>query len=290
MDNTYLSRMKFRKSLIAQNPTETIQCNPICNSAVLELHDWIFSTYLPARFPQIYHLNSSSNPGGQRSLFNTANSTSIPLNPQSPLSALRALGENIDTDFLLLMPSSRRDPSSGSDSSSSPIYNLEAFICCCPSGFTLRSKLGMPLAEIHTPVPGYKAKLEKSMDRFFARLECGRAVKRSNWTITTDDVLFKQGGTHGHGDDEDTGQQEEVVVENCRLRSERQTLFRLPQSRAIVFSFKTYMYTLSEIKNAGHAEALVEAIEGLRRGNVPEMNHYKRAEVWGKPVIEFLRR
>jgi hypothetical protein len=38
----------------------------------------------------------------------------------------------------------------------------------------------MKLRDIHGPVPGYKEKLEKSMDRFFEKLEVGRVVRRSN--------------------------------------------------------------------------------------------------------------
>ncbi|CZT16490.1 uncharacterized protein RCC_02333 [Ramularia collo-cygni] len=282
LDNTYADRMKFRRSTIDKNPDATMQCNPVGVPAVLELHDWIFRTYLPTRFPSIYHLTP------ENSLFNTVSNTSVPLVPASPLRALDALGEHVDTDFVLLLPTSKA-------ADGSPIYHLQAFVCCCPMGFSLRQKSGMPLAEIHSPVPGYKAKLEKSMDRFFARLECAKPVKRSNWTITTDDVLFKEDGTHFHSpsyedeSEEIKQQRRDVVVENCRLRSERQILFRLPNTKAIVFAFKTYLYKLSEAKEEGYAEALADAIEGLKTGNVPEMNHYKRGTVWAEPVVDYLR-
>lgn len=268
-----------------EHPDATIRCDTSCAPAVLELHDWIFSTYLPKRFPKTYHLTSSPH----RSLFNTASASSISLDPASPHDALRALGEHVDTDFLLLLPSSIA-------ADGSPIYHLQAFVCCFPSGFSLRQQLGSPLSDIHIPVPGYKAKLQRSMDRFFAKLECGKAVKRSNWAITTDDALFKEDGNHFHdsssSSDEVKGieqQRQEVVIENCRLRSERQTLFRLPSTKAIVFSFKTYQYHLADAKEEGYAEALAEAIEGLQTGNVPEMNHYKRGTVWAEPVLGFLR-
>jgi hypothetical protein len=44
----------------------------------------------------------------------------------------------------------------------------------------MRKKINLTLANIHTPVPGYAAKLEKSMDRFFATLPVGKIVKRIN--------------------------------------------------------------------------------------------------------------
>jgi hypothetical protein len=281
-----------------EHPENTIQCNPIGERAVFELHDWIFRTYLPARFPRIY----KAQPGANAGLLNKASNRVIPFHPASAREALDALGENVDTDFLLLLPCSET-------ADGLPIYHLQAYVCCFPSGFTLQEKIGMPLAQIHTPVPGYKAKLEKSMDRFFARLECGKAVKRSNWTITTGTELYVSGGTHFHENrasdapideaEKETAstavqndierQKAEVRVEDCRLRSERQTLFRLPESKAIVFSFKTYQYLLEEVKKDGYAEELAQAIEGLAEGNVPEMNFYKRGVVWGEPILRYLR-
>lgn len=55
-----------------------------------------------------------------------------------------------------------------------------------------------------------------------------------------------------------------------------QSLFRLPQSGAIVFVIKTYMYPIQEVKDNGYGEELAAAIEGLQTGNVPEMFFYKR--------------
>lgn len=66
-------------------------------------------------------------------------------------------------------------------------------------------------------------------------------------------------------------------------------LHRLPESHAILFSFKTYLYTLPEIKSEGLGEALADAIDGLKQGNVPEFHFYKRAAVWGDSAKAYLR-
>lgn len=73
------------------------------------------------------------------------------------------------------------------------------------------------------------------------------------------------------------------------LRCERQTLHRLPQTKALVFAFKTYLYPLREIKEEGKGEELAAAIEGLETGSVPQMMFYKRGVVWGEAVKRFLR-
>ncbi len=80
-----------------------------------------------------------------------------------------------------------------------------------------------------------------------------------------------------------------TTVLKTHLRCERQTLHRLPGSEAIVFSFKTYLYPLSEIKNEGLGEELAQAVDGLKGGSVPGMHFYKRAVVWGEVVKAYLR-
>lgn len=66
-------------------------------------------------------------------------------------------------------------------------------------------------------------------------------------------------------------------------------LHRLPECRAILFSFKTYLYTLPEIKDEGLGEVLSEAIDGLKQGNVPMFHFYKKAAVWGESVKAYLK-
>ncbi|KAK5169462.1 uncharacterized protein LTR77_005438 [Saxophila tyrrhenica] len=305
MDKTYLDRMKLRTSILDAHTKETYQCNEPCTEAVYEIYEWTFGTYLPRRFPTMYRLCSNPDaPSGQVNfLHNIPANEYIPLTPPSASSALYTLGRHIDTDILLLLPSS-------SAVDGMPIYHLQAYVCCFPSGFKTHEKLGLPLASIHAPVPGYKAKLEKSMDRFFAKMELGKAVRRANWSVTTDDKLFSMGGSHMYEDGrtEASGgnqktldveaedleesievQRKEVRVEECRLRCERQTLHRLPRTKALVFAFKTFQYTLDEVKSEGSGEELADAVEGLGLGSVPDMAFYKRQVVWGDRVVEFLR-
>lgn len=112
--------------------------------------------------------------------------------------ALEILAQTVDEDFLVLLPEASVRPDHP------PKYILQAYVACFPSGFNTRTKLGLRLAEIHGPVPGYEEKLERSMDRFFARVEVGRAVKRVNWTLTTGTELFAAfGSVHGYSGGEE---------------------------------------------------------------------------------------
>lgn len=56
-----------------------------------------------------------------------------------------------------------------------------------------------------------------------------------------------------------------------------------------MFSFKTYLYPLKQVKEEGLGEELATAIEGLEKGSVPEMYFYKRGVVWGEEVKAYLR-
>lgn len=291
MDNTYLSRMHLRRELIEAHHASTVHSNTVAEPAVLEFHSCMTKKYLPIRFPTIFRPRSAQT-GPE--LYNAVSNSSLPLHPSSATSALASLGEHIDTDFLFLLP--HRTAADGS-----PVYHLEAFVTCFPSGFNTREMCGLPLAAIHKPVPSYKETIEKSMDRFFAKIEVGRVVKRVNWSITTNDLLFAEEGNHLYveGEEESSGdagsvgndierQKQEVVIENCRLRCERQTLHRLPKTKALVFAFQTYQYTLAEVKAEGNGPSLAEAIDGLGVGNAPGMKSYKRGVIWGDRVKEYL--
>lgn len=184
----------------------------------------------------------------------------------------------------------------------------------------------MKLAHIHAPVPGYSVKLEKSMDRFFAGFGFGKVVKRQNWSVQVGEDLFRLKGNHlstgpnssstgasgdqfGNGVESNEGikmappvaevgdrvkeiwdkEGESVDPRDCRLRCERQTLHRLEKTGALVFAFKTYLYTLDEVVEDGLADEMADAVEGLGTGSVPAIKVYKRGVVWGSKVCEYLR-
>jgi hypothetical protein len=287
MDSTYRSRIQLRKQLIARERYEVLACNPEAVPAVLELYEWLTCTYLPTRFPTLFSLAGSN-------LLNEVTSELLPLSlPPTHAGAeqaLEILGENVDDEFLFLQKSNKPEDQGK--------YRMEAFINCFPSGFNTREKLNMLLADIHTPVPGYEAKLEKSMDRFFASLLVGRIVKRANWSISTTGELFCLAGNHmteaeaslaAKEKKEEEREEDDIDLSKTLVRCERQTLHRLPATGALVFGFKTYMYPLSEIRFEGSGEVLAEAIDGLGLGSVPGMTIYKRQVIWGEKVKAYLR-
>jgi len=163
MDRNYLKRITLRKQIMQEHHDIAIQAKPEAKPAVDELYTWLVNTYLPIRYPTMFSVSSLG-------LLNHTTSQYLPLQPTSdPVKTFEILGENLDEDILILLPSDDGDG-----------YTLKGYVTCFPAGFNTKEKLGLKLRDIHTPVPGYKQKLELSMDRFFDRLEVGKVVKRAN--------------------------------------------------------------------------------------------------------------
>ncbi|KAF3033841.1 hypothetical protein E8E11_001618 [Didymella keratinophila] len=276
MDKIYHERIQIRRDLIKNEHHEVIGSNTKADEAVFELYTWLTTAYLPKRFPTMFTPTASG-------LLNNTTKEILPSTPRSATHALELLGSHIDNEFLILLPSSA--PEDGGK------YRLEAFTTCFPSGFRTRGKLGLLLASIHDPVPHYAQKLERSMDRFFASLPAFKIVKRWNWTISTTGDLFCVSGNHATSDELKDGKvaKGNVDLRMTFLRCERQTLHRLPQSKAVVFAFKTYQYPIAELRDEGSGEALCEAIDGMGTGSAPGMVVYKRQVVWGDKIKAFLR-
>ncbi|KAK7514645.1 uncharacterized protein IWZ02DRAFT_430824 [Phyllosticta citriasiana] len=277
MDNTYLERLNLRRKLIKEQGRNVVAANDCIAPAVNEHYTWLTSTYLPQRFPSMFRISED-----KKVLHNLTTHEDIPLQPPSDIEgSLRILSSNVDTEFYFLRHAPERDNK----------YVLEAYSSCSPS-FDQPSKLNRKLADIHNPnVPGYAAKLELSMDRFFAKMPVGRVVKRHNWSINTTGTFFNMDTMHMYeGQRTEKLKKDEFDPDRFKMRCERQTLHRLLENQdVIVFSFKTYQYPLRQLKEEGAGEDLASAIEGLSKGNVPQMAWYKRAVIWEDVVKEYLR-
>lgn len=202
MDKNYEDRIEYRRGILQEHHDIVVAVNDDIriNPAVKELYNFLFGTYLPERYPTMFKLHTTEyEQGTEYMLQNLITNELFPARPKSTtktMKLLETMGKQIDEDFLLLLPEENGEKD--------PKYVLEAFITICPSGFNPREKLGKRLSDIHEPVPAYGERLESSMDRFFAKLEAGKYVKRVNWSITTGAELYAAGDgtTHAHKGDE----------------------------------------------------------------------------------------
>jgi hypothetical protein len=108
---------------------------------------------------------------------------------------------------------------------------LTAALLCFPAAWTLREKIGLPLSRIHVPVARYDADVGRRVQRMFDGLVPGRALWRANLLRYDDPALFQP---HTEAAPRPVGRPESPY-----LRSERQTIVRLPRTGAVVFSIHT---------------------------------------------------
>lgn len=117
---------------------------------------------------------------------------------------------------------------------------LTGAILCFPAYWTLAEKMGRNLARIHSPVHEYDENIQKRVQRLFDALRPDRILCRSNANLHVSSELFTPKA--------ETEPESRVDVARGEfLRSERQTLRKLPKSGAIVFGIHTYMVRVSQL-------------------------------------------
>ena len=125
--------------------------------------------FLCARYSQYFRLEGST-------FYNGILETSTDLKTTEPLHVLLY---NIPEDFAIMI----RDPKTG-------IYSFRAGIIMSSLGWSLGSKIGLKLHEIHAPIPDYKEKMQFSMDRYFSKKPTDKAIQRGSWGIEIDQPLY----------------------------------------------------------------------------------------------------
>jgi hypothetical protein len=232
-DELYEAEAAQRDALLRERADDVLALLPVAEEAAGELLALV-AAFLLEHHPDRFRRGDEGDavivgPGGR------------PVDLADP-NPLRAAGRLVQEDLCLLQQ--------GPDGES---YRLTGAALCFPAHWRLREKLGLPLAAIHGPVPGFAQRLEAPVDRFFAALAAERPVWRANWSVVEDATLH-----HPHPRLPVPGLTADNAGEKLWLRVERQTLRRLPRTRAIVFTIRTLVRPLGEVA-ADPATALVLA-------------------------------
>lgn len=175
-----------------------------------------------------------------------------------PLDAppLTVIGRLIAEDALLLIPGE-------------PEYLLVAGALCFPQRWALSEKMGRALTDVHRPVPDYPEKLSARINRMFEALRVEAPLMRINWLCHPTDVLRLVQREAQKGPPPD-------LARGWFLRTERQCLLRLPQTRAIVFTIKTTVTHVDRL-SAEHRKGLRDALAGWGPG---EIAHRGGVPIW----------
>lgn len=200
--------------------------------------------YLPVRYPDIYRRDGATMTVGERR---------VALDGDA---ALVTAGSLVQDDLVIMQ---RTDDG----------WRLRAAYVAFPSSWSLAEKYGRTMDEIHAPVPGFEhgTRNAELISRMFDNLPPGRFVERFNWAVNVDGALHlpkskSEGVAAGAV---------EITEERTFIRIERQTLRKLPQSGAIVFTIRIYSDPLTMLRRRPDAATLARAfVEQLRALTLPQ--------------------
>ncbi len=144
-------------------------------------------------------------------------------------------------------------------------WRLVAGSLCFPSSWSLREKFGLPMHEVHAPVPGFGAGTRHAelISRMFDNLRPDSPMIRWNWSIYGDADLHHPESANPSRRRFGDG----ARADSAFLRVERQTLRKLPVSGDIVFTIGIHVDPFAAL--AAHddgpriAATLAQQVAGL---------------------------
>jgi dimethylamine monooxygenase subunit A len=168
-------------------------------------------------------------------------------------------------------------------SSPSEPLRLTTALLCFPNRWRLHEKIGLPMTDIHRPVPGYAEALGRPSDSTLDRLTPQRPIWRLNWSVEDIATLHQPTGHF----DANAGSRVVDVGSDVVLRVERQTLISLPESQAVVFGIRTIVRSLSEVitSDPSSGSRMATALQTLPEG----LRSYKSLGTLGPVVIQWLQ-
>ena len=151
-------------------------------------------------------------------------------------------------------------------------WRLVAASLCAPSTWSLAEKIGLPMAQIHAPVPGFAGRMGAIIARIFDALQPGQIVERFNWSIYGDNKLnhaLSRAAPHEHFPDG------EPVLPKAHIRVERQTLRRMPASGDILFTIRIYPEPIAMFAGHPRGPALAAGLRAQLLGLNADQLAYK---------------
>ncbi|GHG93041.1 heme-dependent oxidative N-demethylase family protein [Pseudodonghicola xiamenensis] len=206
-DEAFAGQMARRDDLLASRRAAVIVMDDCARPAALELLDMVLAAAYPeagADVPEVLR------PDGVR----------VPVDRDDPMATL---GRLVQEDFLIL-----QKPEAAAE------HILTAGVLCFPASWTLTEKFMKPLTRIHVPVPSYDDNIAARVQRLFDGIQVDRPLWRFNALWYDDPELF-------HPRRESDQRPHRTAPGTGYFRSERQTMRRLPETRAVVFGVHTFV-------------------------------------------------
>ena len=165
-------------------------------------------------------------------------------------------------------------------------YYLGAASLCAPSNWSLKEKFNKPLIKVHEFVPSYAEKIGSKVNNFFSNLPKERIFQRFNWSVYEDPKLFQPARSKSQIERSRTIT-EDNAGDRLYIRVERQTIRRLPETKAIVFTIRVHVNPLLSIKkDLSLLTDLDKALENLTQ----DMKKYKSIDQIEVPLRGWLEK
>ena len=157
-------------------------------------------------------------------------------------------------------------------------WRMVAGVVCFPSHWSPPSKLGLPITDVHGPVPRYADELSHRVDRLLDHLSPDRPVWRRNWTVHASPELHAPHPVATDGP---------IAPEDHWLRSERQALTALPVSAGILFSIRTEQVPIGSLRDRPDVASRLAA---ALRSTPPDLARYRFGDVDIDGIAAWLER
>ena len=210
VDDAFAGQMAERARLIATQPDAVLAARPGSGPAVADLFSHVLGWLATHGAGYEVGADAVRRPDGMR----------VTLNRSGPIAMLASLGHLVQEDLCVL----QKDDRTGE-------HVLSAAVLCFPASWRLADKVGRPLSAIHVPVPSYDDSIARRVQRLFDGVQPDRPLWRFN-RLRYDAPDLHQPVPRAQPED---------GAALGYLRAERQSVLRLPQSRACVFSIHTYV-------------------------------------------------
>lgn len=221
VDEAYAEQMAERARLLSEKPEAVLQMDAQALEPALELLDMVLVQLekgAPAGFSVERDKGRVTRPDG----------AVIPLDSGEPLHTLAHL---LQEDICILQKVGDE-------------HVLTGAVLCFPASWMLSEKFMQPLTGIHVPVDSYTDDIARRVQRLFDGVRAGRPLWRFNALWYADATLHQPRSAHARRD-------ERFASEADYMRSEKQSILRLPESDAVVFTIHTYVVERADVENRG---------------------------------------
>ena len=274
IDKTYPTQMALKKEYWEKYKDDIFVSNPDqkTSDCKWELFEMIVE-HLPQRFPNIFEKREDC-------LYNKVLKEAISTEHDHPDDPLIRASQLTQEDWVIIEWDEKEQG-----------YVLTAGVVHFPMRWSLQQKFNQAISGIHLPVKAFMKNLLTKVYDLFKKMPPEAPLWRGNWAVFNDLTgpldLHTPTGSLDRNDANASTVYGPSTGRELTFRAEYQTLRKLPKTKCIIFSIRTYQRFLDEFEHfpTKDVQGLKKAIETLDT----EMVIYKGSEYWQDAAIKYLQ-